>query len=127
MTPLGCWNEPKTGTDQAHPVWRTDIPKAGSATESRPLGMPIFEDKVLQWAVVMVLEAICEQDFLNCSYGFRPGRSSHRVLDAVWRHSMRMGEVGFWIWTFRNFLMRSPTAISATFSNDGFETGCCFD
>ena len=39
----------------------------------RPLGIPTFEDKVLQRAVAMVLEAVYEQDFLSCSYGFRPG------------------------------------------------------
>ena len=63
----------KSGTYQAPPVRRVHIPKAGSATETRPLGIPTFEDKVLQRAVVMVLEAIYEQDFKDCSYGFRPG------------------------------------------------------
>ena len=67
----------KSGTYQAPPVRRVHIPKAGSATETRPLGIPTFEDKVLQRAVVMVLEAIYEQDFKDCSYGFRPGRSAH--------------------------------------------------
>jgi retron-type reverse transcriptase len=56
-------NRAKSGTYQAPPVRRVHIPKAGSTTETRPLGIPTFEDKVLQRAVVMVLEAIYEQDF----------------------------------------------------------------
>ena len=85
----------KSGTYHAPPVRRVHIPKAGSATETRPLGIPTFEDKVLQRAVVMVLEAVYEQDFLDCSYGFRPGRSAHQALETVWRRTMDMG--GGWI------------------------------
>jgi RNA-directed DNA polymerase len=47
------------------------------------LGIPMFEDKVAQRAVTMVLEAIYEQDFLPCSYGFRPGRSAHQALNSL--------------------------------------------
>ena len=85
----------KSGTYQAPPVRRVHIPKAGSATETPPLGIPTFEDKVLQRAVVMVLEAVYEQDFKDCSYGFRPGRSAHQALDSLWRQTMAMG--GGWI------------------------------
>ncbi len=85
----------KSGTYQAPPVRRTYIPKAGSATETRPLGIPTFEDKVLQRAVVMTLEAVYEQDFKDCSYGFRPGRSAHQALDSLWRQTMAIG--GGWI------------------------------
>jgi RNA-directed DNA polymerase len=85
----------KSGTYQAPPVRRVHIPKAGSATETRPLGIPTFEDKVLQRAVVMVLEAVYEQDFKDCSYGFRAGRSAHQALDSLWRQTMDMG--GGWI------------------------------
>jgi RNA-directed DNA polymerase len=85
----------KSGTYKAPPVRRTYIPKAGSATEKRPLGIPTFEDKVLQRAVVMVLEAIYEQDFKNCSYGFRPKRSAHQALQSLWDQTMAMG--GNWI------------------------------
>src|SRR5262249_3003243 len=88
-------NRAKSDTYQAPPVRRDHIPKAGSATETRPLGIPTFEDKVLQRAVVMVLEAIYEQDFKDCSYGFRPGRSAHRALDSLWQQTMAMG--GGWI------------------------------
>ena len=70
----------KSGTYQAPPVRRVYIPKGGSSTETRPLGIPTLEDKLLQRAVVMLLEPIYEQDFLDCSYGFRPGRSAHDAL-----------------------------------------------
>ena len=52
--------------------------------------MPTFEDKVLQRAVAMVLNAIYEQDFLDCSYGFRPGRSAHGALNALGQQTMPM-------------------------------------
>ena len=84
----------KSGTYRAPPVRRVHIPK-GTAGDTRPIGIPTIEDKVLQRAVVMVLEAVYEQDFLNCSYGFRPGRSAHQALDAVWRQTM--GINGGWI------------------------------
>jgi RNA-directed DNA polymerase len=84
----------KSGTYQAPPVRRVHIPK-GAGSETRPIGIPTFEDKVLQRAVVMVLETIYEQDFLDCSYGFRPGRSAHQALDGLWRRTMNMG--GCWL------------------------------
>src|SRR5207253_8858362 len=84
----------KSGTYQAPPVRRVHIPK-GTGGETRPIGIPTFADKVLQRAVVMVLEPLYEQDFLDCSYGFRPGRSAHRALDALWRQTMAPG--GGWI------------------------------
>jgi RNA-directed DNA polymerase len=71
----------KSGTYHAPPVRRVHIPKGGSSTETRPLGIPTLEDKVLQRAVVMLLEPIYEQDFLDCSYGFRRGRSAHQALE----------------------------------------------
>ena len=74
-------NRAKSGTYRAPPVRRVHIPKGGSSTETRPIGIPTLEDKILQRAIVMLLEPIYEQDFLDCSYGFRPGRSAHQALE----------------------------------------------
>lgn len=78
----------KSGTYRAPPVRRVHIPKGGSATETRPIGIPTLEDKVLQRAVAMLLEPIYEQDFYDCSFGFRPGRSAHQALEALWKQAM---------------------------------------
>ena len=78
----------KAGTYRAPPVRRVHIPKGGSTTETRPIGIPTLEDKVLQRAVVMLLEPIYEQDFYDCSFGFRPGRSAHQALEALWKQTM---------------------------------------
>jgi RNA-directed DNA polymerase len=85
----------QSGAYRAPPVRRTWIPKRAGSTETRPLGIPTFEDKVLQRAVVMILEPIYEQDFLNCSYGYRPDRSPHQALHAL-REGL-MSEQGGWV------------------------------
>jgi hypothetical protein len=72
----------KSGLYKAPPVRRVHIPK-GTGGKTRPIGLPTFEDKILQRAVTMVLEPIYEQDFSNCSYGFRPGRSAHQALTSL--------------------------------------------
>jgi retron-type reverse transcriptase len=96
----------KSGLYRAPPVRRVWIPKA-DGRELRPIGVPAFEDKVLQRAVAMVLEAVYEQDFLDCSYGFRPNRSAHGALEALWSQLMEIR--GGWVIEY------------------GYGTACCCD
>ena len=77
----------KSGTYKAPPVKRKHIPK-GTSGETRPIGIPAFEDKIVQRAVVMLLEPIYEQDFYDGSFGFRPKRSAHQALAVVWDTTM---------------------------------------
>lgn len=70
------------------PVLRRYIPKPGSR-KKRPLGLPCFEDKLVQKALARVLEQIYEVEFLDCSYGYRPGRTQHQVLTRLGRTIQR--------------------------------------
>jgi group II intron reverse transcriptase/maturase len=84
----------KSGLYRAPPVKRAHIPKPGS-DETRPIGIPTFADKVLQRAVVMLLEPIYEQEFYGFSFGFRPGKSQHQALECL-RNGL-MKNKGGWI------------------------------
>ena len=84
----------KSGGYRAPAVRRVHLEKPGT-NKTRPIGIPTLEDKVLQRAVLMVMEPVYEQDFVDCSYGFRPGRSAHQALDALWQGLMKLG--GGWV------------------------------
>ena len=84
----------KSGRYRAPAVRRVHLAKPGTSN-TRPIGIPTLEDKVLQRAVLMVLEPVYEQDFLDCSYGFRPGRGAHQALDALWQGLREFG--GGWV------------------------------
>ena len=84
----------KSGTYHAPPVRRVHIPK-GTGNETRPIGIPTLEDKVLQRAVLLLLEPLYEPLFHAGSYGFRPGRSAHQALESLWKQLM--DSTGGWL------------------------------
>jgi group II intron reverse transcriptase/maturase len=77
----GLYERVRAGQYWAPPIKRAWIPKEDGSR--RPLGIPEFEDKVLQRAIMMLLEPIYEQDFYECSFGFRPGKSAHDALREI--------------------------------------------
>src|SRR5260221_7174418 len=84
---LGPLGSHQVGSLQSAAGSQDILPKTDGSR--RPLGIPTFEDKVAQRAIVMVLEAVYEQDFLPCSFGFRPARSAHQALQLLRTALMR--------------------------------------
>lgn len=82
----GLHRRMKEGRYRAQPLRRVYIQKEDG--KERPLAIPVLEDKIAQKAVVNLLSRIYEQDFLPCSYGYRPRRGAHDALDDIWKHTM---------------------------------------
>lgn len=84
----------RTGRYRHQPIRRVFIPKEGQPDKTRPIGISCFEDKLVQDALREVLEAVYEQDFRECSYGFRPGRGAHTAIRTL-NQTLFQGEVSW--------------------------------
>ena len=123
--PGRCWTAPSPART-GHRRCGGCTSRRGLASETRPLGIPTFEDKVLQRAVVMVLEPVYEQDFSDCSYGFRPGRSAHQALEALRTRRWRWGRLDRG-GGHPEVLRHAGSWPSCGAFCDGYATGCCCD
>ena len=117
---LDLFERIKSGRYHAPPVRRAYIPKADGT--QRMLGIPTFEDKVAQRAVTMMLEAVYEQDFLPCSYGFRPGRSAHQALRTLQNVLGPSNSIGSSTSTYASISIRFRTPIFGPSSTNELRT-----